>query len=279
MTHSIPNPLLINPFNLDLAGRSPSDLKQLSQTRPPPLPLAVENPHRQKFEVEYQDFGSVFDLVDSLDGKAPPLSSLSRLAWVGCGEGTYVLELFKKGHIKIQLVNNCELSSFHPGPINKKKLTFLHPTPAIYEAKYYPRTSSAPHSLPNFSARPISLGSHPSLGPLLNVADAFVSTSPRLSSLNISLLRTAPWRRSPSTPIQVAFVLSKLAPPNEETRFEQLTTIEGVWVGRPWRERVEVGELDRGLMTDLISRIKHGGVGFWKKNRRRLEKGEGRGDE
>lgn len=54
--------------------------------------------------VEYTDYATVFDLLSdaSTTEEKPQLPhSFSRLSWVGCGDGIYVLEIPGKGHLRI----------------------------------------------------------------------------------------------------------------------------------------------------------------------------------
>lgn len=70
--------------------------------------------------------------------------------------------------------------------------------------------------------------------------------------------RDASWRWAPSSEAQQERILRKLAK-------EGGTTIEGVWVGKEWEERVEVESLNKGEASDVIARAAHGGIGWIKR--------------
>lgn len=80
---------------------------------------------------------------------------------------------------------------------------------------------------------------------------------------SLGLARDSAWRQQPASTGQQDFILKKLKPSNPESR-----EIEGVWVGAKLGTSVKVDDLTKGEASDLISRTKHGGVGFVKRFKR-----------
>lgn len=146
----------------------------------------------------------------------------------------------------------------------------------IYTANLYHRQPSFSDSGFTVPTRPIFLGSHPSLEILVRKADARILHDEDLQGINFR--RDASWRSAPSSEAQQGRILRKLAK-------EGGTTIEGVWVGRKWGEKVEVVGLNKGEASDVIARATHGGIGWVKKEgskretrerreKKRVEKGQ-----
>lgn len=119
---------------------------------------------------------------------------------------------------------------------------------------------------------PQEIALHPDLAILLRTVDAYVKQHSEFSDL--SLGRYAPWRMGPPSPAQRKFILQKALSPEE--RAEGQTTIDGVWIGRPWDERVDVMDPEggdaftKGQACDIITRVKYGGLGYWKKQKKEL---------
>lgn len=61
--------------------------------------LDIPRPHT----VTYTDHEDPFSFIDQSSG-APHIRSLSRNAWVGCGDDVYILECMGKGFIKVERV-------------------------------------------------------------------------------------------------------------------------------------------------------------------------------
>ncbi|KAG0661148.1 hypothetical protein C6P46_004102 [Rhodotorula mucilaginosa] len=222
-------------------------------------PASVRKPELLPYSLSYTHYATVFDLlgVDS-DSSQPgghrgvPISRLSRNAWVGCGNDVWVLELMGKGYIRI---------ARHPE------------APDNYQAQLYTRLPAfvtGPGVVRYRSPQEIAL--HPNLAILLRTVDAYVKQHSDFSDL--SLGRYAPWRMGPPSPAQGKFILQKALSPEE--RAEGKTTIDGVWIGRPWNVRVDVMNPDekftKGQACDIITRVKYGGLGYWKKQKKELVK-------
>jgi ATP-dependent helicase IRC3 len=62
--------------------------------------------------VTYIDHEDPFSLVDGSSG-APHIITLSKNAWVGCGENVYVLECLGKGYMRIELKEQDGISIVH----------------------------------------------------------------------------------------------------------------------------------------------------------------------
>lgn len=147
-----------------------------------------------------------------------------------------------------------------------------------WDAHFYRRL---PGGQPPY-AKPKHLHSSPSLNQLLPRIDAHILSTPALNP-EIDLRRTAGWRFTPASEGQASIILKKLAKPLAEEGFEQRSWIDAVWVGGRKGERKEVGELRKGEASDLISRVKHGGMasvrkveGQVRKEERRVEKVQGK---
>lgn len=139
-----------------------------------------------------------------------------------------------------------------------------------YQAQLYQR-------LPAFIAgagvvryrAPKEIALHPDLAILLRTVDAFVKTHPDLSDL--ALGRYARWRLGPPSDAQRKLILTKTL--TAEDRAAGRTTIDGIWVGRPWRQQVDVMDSEaftKGQACDILTRLMYGGLGHWKKRKKEL---------
>jgi hypothetical protein len=78
---------------------------------------------RQDLQLEYTDYETAFDYVSSGEsGTVDPtyeadanglvrVNKISKLAWIGCGQDVWVLELLGKGHVKIVKTKDGKLCS------------------------------------------------------------------------------------------------------------------------------------------------------------------------
>lgn len=71
--------------------------------------------------VEYTDYATIFDLLadtnTTSEGNPQLANYFSRLSWVGCGDGIYVLEIPRVGHMRIAPTNeDRKLKSFRTVP-------------------------------------------------------------------------------------------------------------------------------------------------------------------
>lgn len=82
----------------DVASQQAAAKKPEPEPAPPPI-SALSHRH----SISYKHY-TAFDLVSQLDAAGReehvPVSRLSRLAWVGCGD-VWVLELMGRGYVKI----------------------------------------------------------------------------------------------------------------------------------------------------------------------------------
>ncbi|BGP42779.1 Putative ATP-dependent helicase IRC3 [Rhodotorula kratochvilovae] len=256
-------------FGIDPAtvieGRSTQQLEELAteqlRSNPAPAPSAPDpsSALSRRHSVSYRHY-TAFDLVAQIaaDGTEEhiPVSRLSRLAWVGCGE-VWILQLMGLGYAKIMR----DGEEFHS---------------LLYLRLPFWMHSSSSSSGPRF-ATPVPLASHSSFPILIRTTDAALLNHPELADIGASLTRFAPWRRAPASASQRAFILKKVL--STEERAQGVQDIEGVWVGRPWKERVRVDEaLSKGTASDIISRVSHGGIAFWRKERRALVREEKRAE-
>ncbi|GAA5852613.1 hypothetical protein JCM9279_005529 [Rhodotorula babjevae] len=251
-------------FGIDPAttieGRSTSQLEEVASreaaSKPDPAPAPASSAFSRRHSVSYKHY-TAFDLVSQLDAAGReehvPVSRLSRLAWVGCGE-SWVLELMGRGYVKIARVG----PEFH-------SLLYLRIPAWLNNGGKGPRYNA-----------PTLLAAHESFPLLLRATDAAVFHHNELSELSTSLTRYASWRRRPSTESQRKFILKKLLDTDELAAGVQ--DIDGVWVGQPWKTRIRVdeGSITQGLASDTIARLVHGGLGFWRKQRGALVREEKR---
>ncbi|GAA6042342.1 hypothetical protein JCM8097_003857 [Rhodosporidiobolus ruineniae] len=237
----------------------------------------------KRHSFHYRDYETAFDLVeqdqrsgmrgkkrkkkDGVEGDEGdegrsewvPVSRLSRLAWVGCGGDTWVLELMGHGHVKVAKEGD------------------------VFVASLYRRLPSLPGlRLPPYSAAK-TLALHRSLPILLRTTDAIIVNNPEYRDM--ALTRYAPWRGKDASDAQKRFVMKKLGKDVESSSLGDPAagpvaggggeeTIEGVWVGQPWTARVPVSTLTKGQASDLIARTTHGGLKFWRENRKVLVREE-----
>ena len=244
----------------------------------------VRKPELLPYSLSYTHYATVFDLVRSRgsSGKGNsgiPVSRLSRNAWVGCGNDVWVLELMGKGYIRIArhpeapgAVSVLSLATWwtKEGGLIRENCASLAEN---YQAQLYTRLPTfitGPGVVRYRSPQEIAL--HPDLAILLRTVDAYVKQHPEFSDL--SLGRYAPWRMGPPSFAQRKFILQKALSPEE--RAEGKTTIDGVWIGRPWNVRVDVMDsaeaFTKGQACDIITRVKYGGLGYWKKQKKELVK-------
>lgn len=80
--------------------RSIDDLEKLAKAE---ALKGISESKSKDLSLRYKHHGSVFDLAQEQTARShvPPLSSMSYNSWVGCGEGTYVLELMGNGSMKV----------------------------------------------------------------------------------------------------------------------------------------------------------------------------------
>jgi len=124
-------------------------------------------------------------------------------------------------------------------------------------------------------ATPVPLAAHESFTLLLRATDAAVLNHPELAEISHSLTRFAPWRRAPASESQRNYILKKLL--NTEEQAMGVNSIEGVWLGQPWKARVPIDDkVTKGQASDVVSRLTHGGLGWWKKQRGTLVREEKR---
>ncbi|GAA5990112.1 hypothetical protein JCM11641_007071 [Rhodosporidiobolus odoratus] len=193
----------------------------------------------------YRDYSTAFDLVAQTKKKTGEtqwvgIERLSRLAWVGVGEDTWILELMGVGHVKI--VKEGE----------------------DYRALLYRRIPPTP-GLPRY-LKPHLIASHRSFPILLRTTDAFILHDPKYAS--VSLARHHSWRRLPATDAQKTYILKKLAKDSQDE------CIEGVWVGKPHKEWVKVDGLTKGQASDILARAVHGGSKYWRDAKKVIRKEE-----
>ncbi|GAA5876947.1 hypothetical protein JCM3774_000548 [Rhodotorula dairenensis] len=219
-----------------------------------PLPA---DPALRPYLLEYTHYATVFDLVESGTGELAsiPVSRLSRNAWVGCGNDVWVLELMGKGFIRV---------ARHPE------------TPDNYQAQLYARLPAfitGPGVVRYRSPQEIAL--HPDLPILLRTVDAYVKRHADFADM--ALGRYAPWRLGPASTAQRTLILKRTTSADE--RAAGKTTIDGIWIGRPWQFQVDVMDPDaltKGQACDILTRVTYGGLGNWKKRKKELVRHEKR---
>lgn len=66
----------------------------------------------QPTSVTFVDYEDPFSLVEGSSG-APHISTISKNAWVGCGNDIYVLECLGKGYVRVEPVEGSERESYN----------------------------------------------------------------------------------------------------------------------------------------------------------------------
>ncbi|GAA5950206.1 hypothetical protein JCM10213_005201 [Rhodosporidiobolus nylandii] len=201
----------------------------------------------KRFDYHYRDYTSAFDLVAQEKKKTGEteyvsVSRLSRLAWVGVGDESWVLELMGHGHLKIVRENVEYVASFYRKVPGDRGFRTIYATPKI-------------------------IATHRILPILLRTTDAWVLNNQKMADL--SLARHHAWRRSESSKAQQDFLLGKLG-----KEVSEAGEIDGVWVGRPYKERMNVRDLTKGQASDILARLMHGGKAVWTKSKKVLEREE-----
>lgn len=101
---------------------------------------------------------------------------------------------------------------------------------------------------------------------LIRTVDAALANKATTAALDVR--RHAPWRKSPSSEVQQALIGKKLAPSKDEVA----TSIDAIWVGRTPGSEIELKGLTKGQASDIICRLKNGGLGHWRKVQKAREK-------
>lgn len=174
-------------------------------------------------------------------------------------KATYASDLFQRHQV-------CE----RPYSGEVRLYLTLKPSSDNYQALLYQRLPSfiVGPGVVRFKA-PKEIALHPNLPILLRTVDAYVKKHKDFGDL--SLGRYAPWRLSPPTDAQRKLILAKALTADE--RAEGKTTIDGVWIGKPWREQVDVMDPEaftKGQACDILTRTMYGGLRHWKKQRKEL---------
>ncbi|GAA5871199.1 hypothetical protein JCM1840_000140 [Sporobolomyces johnsonii] len=244
-----------------IEGKTSTELKTLGDKAAAEEEAQAVSPVRHH-PFYYRDYQSAFEFVslnkeEGEEGGAEtvPITELSKFAWVGCTDSKWVLELIGQGHVLIVKETDEGTDRF------SAHLYVRHPSDGGGEAPRYafalPRLIASDSSLPN----------------IIRVTDAYLLN--HTDCPEFMLRRNSSWRYGPSTDTQRTGILEKLL--SAEEREQGKRTIEGVWAGEPWSEEVEVDQLTKGQASDVICRLRHGGLGWLRRERRVLvEKDEER---
>ncbi|GAA5895720.1 hypothetical protein JCM5296_007402 [Sporobolomyces johnsonii] len=232
-----------------IEGKTSTELQTLGDEAAAEEEAQAVRPVRHH-SVHYRDYQSAFEFVSVSKEKGVetvPITKLSKLAWVGCTDSKWVLELIGQGHVKIVKETDEGKDRF------TAHLYFRIPSGGDGEASSF-----------GFGwALPRLIASHSSLPLVLQVTDAYLTNHKEYPEY--MLRRNAPWRRLPATDSQRTKILQKLLSAQEQEQGKR--TIEGVWIGKPWNEEVDVDELTKGQASDVICRLKHGALGWWKRQK------------
>lgn len=108
--------------------------------------------------------------------------------------------------------------------------------------------------------RPYLIGTHHSLAIMLRTADAYARDAPKVNKFNMDLRRGAKWRSEPRTENQRLALTGRLAnhlvemPEAVGLGERQKLGLEGVWLGRGWKELVDIDTLTKGEAADILTR-------------------------
>ncbi|KAH8100659.1 P-loop containing nucleoside triphosphate hydrolase protein [Cristinia sonorae] len=196
--------------------------------------------------VTYIDHEDLSSLTQDTSG-APHIRSLSRNAWVGCGDDIYVLECMGKGHLRVE---PFKLSEAEKENVNGDE------SPR-YKGVY------TPASLPMMTAMILKLSpfrrserilTAATLSDALKGCDTYVNKVVP-SPLHLGVLRSAKWRQTEATENQKAWLRKRL-----KTSLKLSGQID------PFRA------MTKGQAADLITRLKHGALGRTQKKQKANER-------
>ncbi|PPQ82057.1 hypothetical protein CVT25_014598 [Psilocybe cyanescens] len=177
--------LVVSP---SLFGLDPNVMGDIEPTRrresdgeAPQLSIDIPDPST----VTYTDYGDIF-LKKLLPGSQPSrIHSMSGLAWVDCGKGLFVLEVLKRGQIRIKKEEGHYVSNFNP--------TIIYGAERVF-------------------ARPRHITKTEDLNSAVKGTETFLDRVLLKDSGGrefSALRRSARWRQEPATEPQRKFVLSK----------------------------------------------------------------------
>ncbi|KAM0754282.1 P-loop containing nucleoside triphosphate hydrolase protein [Meredithblackwellia eburnea MCA 4105] len=226
---------------------SHDSLVKLVSEQPPPAPSAGNG-----ISASYGSLSDIFEYASTLRGGAAPegegergvpVAKMSRNAWVACGGGTYVLVMGWGKMAKIDRIERNGESLYQS--------RFAYPVPP-HNATYYD---------------PIAV--HPSLRSLLAATDKYIEQT-LIDEAQFSLARNALWRRSETTEAQRNKILGMLCrgknplQPDGEAKESESSegAIDQFWIGRPPGKMIRIGDLTRGQASDILARLKNGGIKF-----------------
>ncbi|KAH8930105.1 P-loop containing nucleoside triphosphate hydrolase protein [Atractiella rhizophila] len=228
------------------------DLVEKSMFKPRPvLPLPEE--------VSYVDYATIFDIIESTrsvdDETIWTIQRLTSVNWVGCGNKKFVLDLLGIGFITVQ-------PSGLSDPTKSWKATFVKNYAVALRRG---RTQGA-------FARPKLLGHSESLEHAILGGNHFAAgemKGPNGMHRFGNLSRYAPWRRKEKiSDGQKKFIKPRLGVSAKGSGEGKKEYIEGIWVGRSWKELVKIDNLTKGEAGDIITRFKHGAKSGWDKRKK-----------
>ncbi|PHH54164.1 putative mitochondrial ATP-dependent helicase irc3 [Ceratocystis fimbriata CBS 114723] len=231
--------------------------------------------------ISFINYNSVFDLVaDNRDERH--IRGLSKNSWVAVDKDKYVLSGPDGTHLRIEPIdadqspNSTATNPKTPTEIATHQVFVIRPLP---EHVVSGRKNSSPW------ARPYRLLTANSFEDAVHGADSWGSEHFPFQFIS----RNMPWRRGPPTYGQLAF-LNRLrnAPPLSPSTYEaQLKELRErsmsensprtriAWLSPPLSEPLTVFNIDKGMASDMITKLKHGAKGRFKQvvaQKRREEK-------
>jgi hypothetical protein len=251
----------------------------------------------------FSDFATVFDFIDQQARKPVTIDSLSPLAWVGTGKGTYFLGAVGGGYAKIERVGQED-----PGKSSLfAKIGLLaqdNILTALFEATFtlpVPTTEDSGYSL-RILRKPHKVAESTDLALLFKRMDLAISKQAEFRGRSYD--RRASFRSQLSSEGQQAFIAKKIGESSlkgdyfhernggednarREQRLEEQfnlfddsleeignDVIPAVWIGHSFasNETVEIKSLTKGQATDIITRLIHGAKGALKTMRKLREK-------
>lgn len=180
--------------------------------------------------VTYVDYEDPLAFIDNFSG-APHVSKLSPNAWVGCGNDTYILECLGKGYIRIEPV--------HEGDIVHYRATFTEATMDGFSARTM--------KLSPYMRKRVIMTSE-SLIDAFKGCDTYVAQKVLRGGQSLSLLRTAPWRKTPASESQKAIILKRWG---KRAREDDITH--------------KLQNLNKGEAANIITRLRHGAQAYYEK--------------
>ncbi|TFK41214.1 P-loop containing nucleoside triphosphate hydrolase protein [Crucibulum laeve] len=178
--------------------------------------------------VTYIDYENPFSLVKDTSG-APHIATLSKNAWVGCGEDVYVLECLAKGYVRIEPVEADD-------DVESHFAAFF--TPAMLDK----HTAEAMNVIPYMRSRKVLTAR--TVEDAVRGCDTYVASKIVPGPMAMGLLRSARWRKAPASKGQLQLLAKRWARKSVQ--------------GDDGDQEEKLAKMTKGDAANIIIRLKHG---------------------